>query len=466
MTTPASDMPAAGVGSGVVDKTLFQLSLPLLVHAGLGMLVTVVDTMIIAAYSEDAAAAVSLANQILLVAFDMSALFGTGAVVMISRHLGRADFEAAKAVATTAVVANFAFSVVLGVALLGAGPWLAHAINTPDAVYADTVLYIRVGALTIVFNGLMMAATATLRGFGRTRTILVLGVAAYAVYLTSEYVLVFGFGPIPSLGVAGSALATLLVRVLAVTALALVLIRYLGLRAGQLPRRDALRTRVRELFTLSYPVAADNLAYGVYQMVLVSFIARFGVVMVLARSFTLTLSSSLTVSLMALSQGNEVMVGYRYGARRLAAVYWCAMRAAGVATLLTTGLAVLLYLAAEPLFRLFTDDPEVIGLGRELLFLTIFVQPLSALNTILFHSLKTLGDVHVPVIATQVMMWGLSVPLAWWLAVYLGQGVLGLWWVLVLEEALKALFLLFRWSSRFRRAGVDVSASWSGLRST
>lgn len=451
MTTPSTDSPALRVDHDAVDKTLFQLSSPLLLNAAIGMLVTLVDTMIISAYSENAAAAVSLANQVLLVAYDLSALFGVGAVVMISRHLGRGDSAAARAVATTAVVANLAASFVLGAVLLFAGPGLAAAINTPAAIYDDTVLYLRVAALTILFNGVMMAATASLRGFGRSRTILVLGIAAYTIYLLAEYLLIFGFGPVPALGVAGSAIATLLVRFLAVVALLVVLYRQLGLRSAQLPRGRALNKQVRELFTLSYPAAADNLAYGVYQMILVSFIARFDVVMVLARSFTLALSSFLTVVLMSLSQGNEVMVGYRFGAERMRDVYRCAMHAAGIATVLTTALAVVLYLFAEPLFRLFTDQAEILRLGRELLWLTIFVQPVSALNTILFHSLKTLGDVHVPVIATQVMMWGLSLPLAWWLVVVSERGVIGLWYVLLIEESLKALFLLYRWSGHFRR---------------
>ena len=56
-----------------------------------------------------------------------------------------------------------------------------------------------------------------------------------------------------------------------------------------------------------------------------------------------------------------------------------------------------------------------------------------------------LGDVVVPVVGTQIMMWGLSVPVAYFLVVEAGFGVSGLWYVLLSEEALKALFLAWRW---------------------
>ena len=67
------------------------------------------------------------------------------------------------------------------------------------------------------------------------------------------------------------------------------------------------------------------------------------------------------------------------------------------------------------------------------------------MNTILYYSLKAVGDVVVPVVGTQIMMWGLSVPVAYFLVVEAGFGVSGLWYVLLAEEALKALFLAWRW---------------------
>ena len=89
-----------------VDKTLFQLSYPLLLNAGIGMIVTLIDTILISSYSANAAAAVSLANQILLVAYDVSVLFAVGGVVMISRALGRGDVAGARSVALTTVASH------------------------------------------------------------------------------------------------------------------------------------------------------------------------------------------------------------------------------------------------------------------------------------------------------------------------------------------------------------------------
>ena len=438
------------------EKSLFQLSYPLLLNALIGMMVVLVDMVIISSYSEDAAAAVSIANQILLVVFDLSALFATGAVVIVARRLGSGDKEGAKQASLSAMTANGVVSCILGFVIwMTAGPLLS-AINCPAEIFTKSLIYLQVGAFTILFNGVMMAATATLRGYGETRLILMLGILAYAIYLVSEIVLIFGWGIIPELGVLGSALATLLVRVTAVIALVLVLARRLGIAfLSPFNMKSRLR-RARELFALSWPSAIDNFAYGFYQMILVSFIAVQSVEMLLSRTFTLTLTAVLTVVLMAISQANEVLIGFRHGAKRDQDLTASVVQAAAVSTVLTTGIAILLFVFSRPLIGMFSSQPVVQELASQLLLITIFVQPFSAVNTTLFHSLRALGYVFVPVAGTQLMMWGLSVPLAYLLAIKFDLGVIGLWYVLLMEEALKAVFLCLLW--HFRRKKLDESS--------
>ena len=438
----------------MTNKTLFQLSYPLLLNAFIGMAVTLVDTIIVSSYSENAAAAVSIANQILLVVFDLSALFATGAVILVSQSLGKGEEAEARTVAKTAMMANAAISLVAGAVILLTAQNLISAIHCPAEILADATLYLQVGAFTIVFNGVMMAGTATLRGFGETKIILILGLFAYGSYLLAEYVFIFGWGPIPELGVLGSALATLLIRSGAVVALLVVSAYRLKIRFRLRPIDiSGTSRRIRHLYSLSWPTAFDNLAYGIYQMLLVSYIARYNVVMLLSRTFTLSLSAFLTVVLMSISQANEVMVGYRYGAGNSSEMKQCVIRASAISVLLTTTCASLLYWNASSLVGLFTQQPEIHKIIKQLLWITIFVQPFSAVNTILFHSLKAIGDVVIPVVATQIMMWSISVPLAYWLTTYQGLGVVGLWYVLILEEALKAIFLLCRWQYQVRSFG-------------
>ena len=176
------------------------------------------------------------------------------------------------------------------------------------------------------------------------------------------------------------------------------------------------------------------------------------------------MTAFLPVVIMAVSQANEVLVGYRFGAGKGEDVYGRAWRSGAIAAVVSTGCAVLIFMLSSPLVGLFTDDAAVHAQARELLYLTIFIQPLSGLNTVLFHSLRVLGDVRAPVLFSQVIMWGLAAPLAWLLCVYLDFGVAGLWYAMIFEEAAKTLFMVVRWMRHSRTtpetlpaAGCDVA---------
>ncbi len=432
----------------IKTKTLFQLCYPLFLNSFLALAVTLVDTLIISNYSDAAAAAVSMANQVLGVFYDFAALLGVGGVILITQSLGKGDEARAREIASVTIVANAALGLLMALVLVLIGPSLLRMINTPPEILADAQLYVHVIAVAMVFHGFLMAAVACLRAFGQVMTILVLGIVANVLYLLLEYALIYGYGPIPELGVFGSALATLIVRVTGVAILAWVLVRHLRLRFRLRMAARRLAALFKRLFNLSYPSVLDNIAYGFYQLILVGFIAGLGVATVLGRSYTLTLTAFLTLIVMTVSQGNEVLVGYQVGAGNTEHAFRRAMRSSLLAAALATGMAAVLYLAAGPLIGMFTADPEIHRLGRELLFLTIFLQPVAALNAILFHSLKVTGDVYAPVIASQTIMWLVGLPLAYLAAVALGLGVVGLWYVYIVEETLKSGYMLHRWYNR------------------
>ena len=91
--------------TNTTSKTLFQLCYPLFINAFLSLAVTLIDTMLISNYADAAAAAVSIANQVLGVAYDLSGLLAVGAVILVSRALGQGDEAQARAIATVTILA-------------------------------------------------------------------------------------------------------------------------------------------------------------------------------------------------------------------------------------------------------------------------------------------------------------------------------------------------------------------------
>jgi Na+-driven multidrug efflux pump len=221
---------------------------------------------------------------------------------------------------------------------------------------------------------------------------------------------------------------------------------------------------VRQLFGLSFPSVSDYIAYGVYQLILVGFIAAFGVTDVVSRAYVMIAVSFLTLAIMAISQGNEVLLGYHQGGGRAGEAYAQAMRSTVIAAVAATTLATLLYLVSDSFIGLFTQQAEVLDLSRRLLWLTIFLQPGFAANIILFHSLRAVGDVRIPVLVSQGLTWGVSLPLAWLFCLHFGHGVVGIWYALIIEETMKAILMSLRWKLRNRQGAASLHGPVSSVK--
>lgn len=427
------------------DRTLFQLSYPLFLQSLVLFAVMVTDMMIWSAHSPDTAASLSVAGQVLRVAVELSAVMGIGGVILISQHLGRGDPAAARLTAEVACMANLVLGGVLSLLVMLGGPVILWAMTLDPALEAKAIGYLRLTGGAMVFLCFGNTAVACLRGYGQSRLVMLMGIFAALLYLGLEYALVLGPGPLPALGSQGAGMANLASRVIFAAILAVVVARVLGLRLS-VARVVEHWGMIRRMIGLALPSVSDFIAYGFYQIILIGVIATQGEIAVLARAYVMIAMSFLTLVIMAVTQGTEVLIGYRLGAGRHGDTYRIGVRSAWITAVLSMGCAVMIYLCAGPFIGLFTDDPKVAALSRDLLWLTIFLQPCFAVNMVLFHAMRALEDVRWPVMVSQTLSWGVGLPLAWALCVPLGFGVIGVWYAFLIEELAKALAMSWRWS--------------------
>ncbi|QCO55753.1 MATE family efflux transporter [Pseudorhodobacter turbinis] len=427
------------------NATLFQLSYPLFLQSLVMFTVMVIDMMIWSAHSPDTAAALSVAGQVLRVAVELSAVMGIGAVITISQQLGSGQTDAARLTADIACTANAILGGVMGVLLAVMGPWILKLMTLSAEIEASATTYLYFSGATMVFLFLGNAAVACLRGFGQSRTVMALSVLGAVLYLSLEYLLVLGAGPVPALGVTGAGAANLVTRVVVSIVLVILLARALGLRFSLRQMWNHI-AKIRRFAALALPSVSDFVAYGFYQMILLGVIATQGEVAVLSRAYVMIAMSFLTMVIMAVCQGSEVLIGYRLGAGNTKAAQRQGLRSSWIAAALSTICAIMIFAAVNPFIHLFTDDPEVLELSRRLLWLTIFLQPCFAFNMILFHALRAIEDVRWPVLASQSLSWLFGLPLAWFLCVPMGLGIIGVWYAFIAEELCKAAVMLYRWT--------------------
>lgn len=231
-----------------------------------------------------------------------------------------------------AVQSSLILGCIIALILVLGAEFFADWVNTPDEIRSDVIAYVYIIAGAMLFNGVITSVTAALRGFGRTVEILIMGLFANAVYIFFEYVLIYGHWGFPELGVYGAALSTLIVRIASIGFLLYVLHTKLEISVFKKPTRFI--ERVKGIVKISYPSVGEGMSYNIYQLTMVSLIAVLGTTAVLTRSYTLTITSLLSIISFVISQGNEILVGYDKGSKDNESAYKRANRTAVVTGLI------------------------------------------------------------------------------------------------------------------------------------
>jgi Na+-driven multidrug efflux pump len=107
--------------------------------------------------------------------------------------------------------------------------------------------------------------------------------------------------------------------------------------------------------------------------------------------------------------------------------------------------AVLTALTAPWTLQLFTSDPDIIARATTLLWITVLLEPGRTCNIVVITALRAAGDARFPVVAgaaSMVFVMGFG---SWFLGIYLGLGLVGVWIAYALDEWVRGSIMVARW---------------------
>lgn len=440
-----STIPQSKVNLGV-----FSLSWPLFLQLALTYFLGLVDIYALGHISDAAAAAVGSANTLITFILMMFSFMGQGGSLVYARFLGRGEERKAQESYLVSLVLHAVTGLLASALLFGCAHLLADAMGTAGGARAYGVTYLR-----IVGGGSFLFAMVTMLGGvlsanGLTRQAMYASVVTSVVNLALIYLLVLNPAG-PQLGVTGVALST-------VTAIAVSLLYSLWLvffririrfRRPEAP--GAVRERARLLLSFTVPTMLEPALWQAAQIVTTRIIAAIGPDQLAARMYMLSITNMIGMFSSALSQGLQIAVSHRIGAGEAAQVRRTvrSTRLAGAAIALA--LAVAAGASGGWIMHRFTDDPDIVSTGRQLLWLSVLYLPGSSLIMNTAGALRAAGHVKYPAAVGILVLWCVFLPLAYGLSLPLGIGVTGVMFAMAVDENLRALLLHLRW----RRVSAD-----------
>ena len=443
---------------GPILRTLVVFAIPTLLTNVLQTLGGTINTIWVGQLlGEGAVAATANANMVIFLSFTTVFGFSMATTVRIGLHFGGRDLDGARRTFGTGT-GFCAFTAIAG-ALLGwifADP-LLRLLATPPAVHDQALAYLRFSFLALPFSTVAMMISMGLRGVGDPRTPLYATILTTLLGVVLNPLLILGFGPVPAMGIGGSALALALASFLGVAALiAWVYLRDLPLRlrGGELgyliPRGGE---ELAYVVGKGLPMGGQMLVTSSASLIMVGLVNREGMLTTAAYGAVLQIWNYVQMPAFAVSTAVSAMVAQNIGAAlhdRVSRITIAGLFASGAVTiLLTTSL-----LAFDgPLLALFLGHGSgAIPIADRIQMLSTWSWILSGFMMILGGTMRAYGVVMLPLLIMIVALY--PARLGFYHIAYPLLGADALWWAYPFGAAVALLLTWLayargRWRQEF-----------------
>ncbi|BBI30847.1 MATE family efflux transporter [Cohnella abietis] len=434
--------------SDLRKKSILAVAWPIFIEAMFGSLIGTVDTMMLSSYSDGAVAAVGLANQVLTVVGMMFGFVAVGTGVILNQWLGAGNLEGVDRVGRSALTLNLMIGLIASVGLLAYADVFLTLFRVPEDIMVEGVSYLSIVGSSVFMIALSMTLGTIIRCHGILKEMMLISLGLNVLHIFGNYlVLMEPFG-LPNLGVEGVAVSTWITRALGVIAYLILCFRNLRYPIRFMNPFRFRRGNVGLIFKLGIPSAGEHVSYNLSQVVITYLITILGTTALTTKIYTQNITSFVFVFSMAIGQGTQIIVGHLIGAHQKEDAYHSGIRSLKLAFLISLAIGVFLYSLSSLLLGLFTNNAEILRLGKQIMLLSILLEPARACNMVLISSLNAAGDVKYPVVVGLVSMWAISVPLAYLFGIVFQLGLVGIWMAFAMDEWIRASMMLLRWRRR------------------
>lgn len=441
----------SGITKGNLRRTVLLLALPVVVRMFLQMLVGLVDLAMVGRISPAAISAVGMGNQVFILSTAILNAFTVGATALVARMAGAGKLHRAKEYARQSLVVTLAAGVIIGALVVFSAEHIMKllmiAADDPDPeIIRLGAVYLRIVGAAEPLTFTMMTGYAIMQGVGNMRTPLYIMGFANVLNVVFDYLLIYGIGFFPQLGVGGAALATAGSQSVA----AVIALLFLFSKSSSLPLsiKDDFRPhklRIREIMDIGLPSAGEQLVRSSGQFVFSMLVAGLGSVAIAANQIITKAISMSFMPGMGFGHAATTLIGQNLGARLPNRAKASGYTAAKLAAIFMSCVGLLFFFFSQQLAGLFTEDPAVRKAAGECLQMMAFSQPFLAYVMVLAGALRGAGDTKYVMVVTLISTWGSRVVIGWLLGIVLGLGLRGVWLAMILDNLVRAAMMAHRY---------------------
>ena len=429
------------LGSMPIVPLLIKMSVPMMISMFVQAMYNIVDSMFVARISEDALTAVSLAFPIQMTMNAIAVGTGVGINACVSRFLGKGDHKSACKAANVQIFLSACYTAVF--MLLGiffVRPFFLAQTDIASIVDGG-VAYLRMICLFSVGSFFAQNFEKLLVSLGHSAESMISQISGAVFNIVFDWLLIFGIGPFPEMGIRGAALATVLGQMLSA-----VIALYYVLRSD-----SGIRFRIKDMIPTK-AIVGGIYSVGVPSMIIISLnsVMSFALNQILLTFSTtatavfgvwMKLHSFGFMPVFGMNNGTVAIFSYNYGAGRIDRVRKTLKLALIVGFIVSLAVMVIYEFIPATLMNLFDASPDMLKIGIPAVRICSFTLPIGALAVIYSSCFQSLGRPHYSLFVNLCRQVVFMLPFAWLLSL---TGVLqNVWLALPIGEAISLICALY-----------------------
>jgi len=399
LTSSTKTASSADLLNNDIATTLRKMTLPMIVGMVVLMTFGLVDTFFIGMLGTQELAAISFTFPVTFTVISLNIGLGIGTSAIIAKLLGAGQHDQAKETATGALMLTMVLAVVLAIIGVMSIDPIFHLMGADEEQLVHIQEYMVVWYGAGVFLALPMVGNSVLRAAGDTKTPSYVMAFGGLINVVLDPILIFGWGPMPSLGIQGAAIATLISWAVGLFYILYVLAVKRKLIEPKLLNWQQLKRSAGGILKIGLPAAGANMLTPISAGVVTSIVAGYGPEAVAAWGVGGRLESIASIVVLSLSMSLPPFISQNFGANKLERVGQAYSLCVKFVILWQLIIFAILVLLAGVFANIFTNEPKV----ASTIVLFLMIVPLGyGLQGVTILTNSSFNAMHMPMSAVSL----------------------------------------------------------------
>lgn len=439
-----------------VGPTLKNMTIPMTYGMILLMTFNLVDTFFVGLLGTQPLAAISFTFPITFTIISLTIGLGIGTSAVIAKYLGAKNQMEAKNAATGALILTAIVVGLISVVAYAFTDEIFTLLGASNELLPLIHQYIDIWYLGSIFLIGPMIGNAVLRASGDTRTPSIIMGSGGLINAVLDPIFIFGFGPIPAMGIQGAAIATLISWLVGLAMVLYLLAVKRKLIHTQFLSPTVLITACRKILKIGLPAAGANMLTPIAAAIMTAIVAVHGESAVAAFGVGSRIESIASLVVLALSMTLPPFISQNFGAGNMARVEQAYKTSVKFVLVWQVGVYIVLLLISGLVANAFAKEESV----AQVIKLFIYTLPLGyGLQGVIILTNSSFNALHKPMVAlvlSVIRLFVCYVPLA-----YLGSrfyGLNGLFAGALLGNFVMAFISYYSFTRQFNCENVEQEA--------